>query len=304
MGTTYSIKFAENEQYPVNIIQAKIDSTLYEINQQMSTYIDDSEITLFNQLNAYEKFVISQEFADVIQMSQVIHKYSNGAFDPTIHNLVKLWGFGNQESSFEPPTQSEIEDVLKTVGMQNIQLFSRGIRKLSNEVELDLSAIAKGYGVDVVFENLVSLGLTQLMVEIGGEVRCSEKSVNHSTWKIGIQNPILDNSESIIEIINLSDMSMATSGSYNNNFEYDGKLYSHTINPKTGYPIDNNIVSVTIIAPLCALADGLATALSVMDVEDGLQLINSIDNIECCMYKYKDGLERFESNGFNQYLSN
>ena len=285
MGTTYSIKIIDNklQHIDINNVKSKIDSVLQAVNQQMSTYIPDSEISRFNRLISEDWFTISTDFYDVIVMSQEISRLTKGAFDITIGPIMELWGFSKDlmQNDWQPPPNLEIEKVLQFIGFNNIAVGKNSIKKANPNIKIDLNAIAKGYGVDIVFELLRDLGFTGILVEIGGEVRCSGYNNEDNYWKIGIDKPILDMipGTELQAVISLNNNALATSGDYRNYFKYNGKLFSHTINPVTGYPMQNRVASASVIAQDCMTADALATALMVMGKE-GIELINSLDEVE------------------------
>lgn len=285
MGTTYSIKIVDNVPQDINVnsVKTKIDSILQIVNQQMSTYIPDSEISRFNLLISKDWFPVSNEFYDVIIMAQEISRLTNGAFDITVGPIIDLWGFGSDlnQSSWQPPSEVEIKKVIQSIGFNNIAVGKNSIKKVNIDTKIDLNAIAKGYGVDVVFELLRDLGFTDILVEIGGEVRCSGYNNEGEYWKIGIDKPILNiiPGVELQAVISLDNKALATSGDYRNYFKYNSKIYSHTIDPVTGYPIKNNVASVSVTAPNCMTADALATALMVIG-KDGIELINSLDEVE------------------------
>ncbi|NHZ84683.1 MAG: hypothetical protein GWP19_02245, partial [Planctomycetia bacterium] len=239
-------------------------------------------------------FTISTDFYDVIIMAQKISRLTEGAFDITVGPIMKLWRFNRdlKQNDWQPPTNQEIEKVLQLVGFNNIAVGKNSIKKVNPNIKIDLNAIAKGYGVDVVFELLKDLGYTDILVEIGGEVRCSGYNNEGNYWKIGIDKPILDimPGAELQAVISLDNKALATSGDYRNYFEYNGKLFSHMIDPVTGYPTQNNIASVSVTAPNCMTADALATALMVMG-KNGIELINSMDDVEAMIIIRKNDTE-------------
>lgn len=285
MGTTYSIKIINNVVQPIDInaVKNEIDSVLQVVNQQMSTYITDSEISRFNWLKSKDWFAISTNFYDVIVIAQEISRLTKGAFDITVGPIIDLWGFSGdlKQNTWQPPTDQEIEETIKSIGFNNIAVGKNAIKKNISDIKIDLNAIAKGYGVDVVFELLNGLGYTDILVEIGGEVRCSGYNNEGNYWKIGIDKPILDvqPGTELQAVIALNNRALATSGDYRNYFKYEGELFSHMIDPITGYPTTNDIASASVTAPTCMAADALATALMVMG-EKGINLINTLDEIE------------------------
>lgn len=287
MGTTYSIRIINDTGKKVNsmVLKTQIDSVLISINQQMSTYINDSEISIFNSGNNNDWQYISQEFHEVIRFSQNISKLTNGAFDITVSPLVNIWGFGTfNQIDWKLPNKKEIENILNKVGYQNIEIKTDSIRKINSATTIDLNAIAKGFGVDAVFDFLTDKGFNRLLVEVGGEVRCSGNNKYGTTWTVGIDQPIFDAvpGSNLEDIIELENGALATSGDYRNYFYYRDKIYSHTIDPRTGFPIEGGIASASVIAPTCMMADALATALMVMGME-GINLVEQLDNVEALL---------------------
>ncbi len=302
MGTTYSVKIVNNlpQHIDINNVKSKIDSVLQAVNQQMSTYITDSEISRFNRLMSKEWFTVSTDFYNVIVMAQEISRLTEGAFDITVGPIMELWGFNRdlKYNAWQPPTDDEIREIKKSIGFNNIAVGKNSIKKNNPDTKIDLNAIAKGYGVDVVFELLRDMGFTNILVEIGGEVRGTGYNNDGNYWKIGIDKPILNITPGteFQAVISLNNRALATSGDYRNYFEYEGELFSHTIDPVTGYPTQNHIASASVTAPNCMTADALATALMVFGKE-GVALINSLDEVEAMI------IIRTDENNFNSVKS-
>lgn len=270
MGTTYQVKIAQEEisQNELKTLRSKVDSALAEVNHQMSTYDPGSEISRFNRFKDTTAFEVSVEFIEVVQEALKIYESSGTAFDITVAPLVNLWGFGVKGNRIVPPTKKEIDSVLKNIGSDHLRVEGNTkLKKKIPDLNLDLSAIAKGYGVDVVAGILRRRQFDNFMVEIGGEVYAQGEKAGGDFWKIGIDTPHLASlpGQHIQAILSLKDVAVATSGDYRNFFEYDGKLFSHTIDPVSGYPVKHDLASVTIIAQNCMKADALATAMMVME---------------------------------------
>jgi len=311
MGTTYQVKIAQISisENRLQNIRAKVDSALIEVNRQMSTYDPGSEISRFNKLKDTTKFDVSRQFITVVKQALMVYGSSEAAFDITVAPLVNLWGFGINRQRIAPPTKKEISSVLKSIGSRHLVVKGEnGLKKNVPNLQLDLSAIAKGYGVDVVSRILNHGQFNNFMVEIGGEVYAQGEKTGGNLWKIGIDAPSLASlpGQNIQAILSLKDVAVATSGDYRNYFEYDGKIYSHTIDPVTGYPVTHNLASATVIAKNCMKADALATALMVMGKEKGILYIESIKNAEALFIirKDKESYETFQSSGFERYLQN
>ncbi|GAB4378559.1 MAG: FAD:protein FMN transferase [Calditrichia bacterium] len=275
MGTTYSVKILKSDVERSGVENSKletgIDSTLQALNQQMSTYIDSSEISLFNRWQQTDWFPISPDFARVLEQALQISRESEGAFDITVEPLVNLWGFGPEKREVLVPTEEEITARKKLVGYHHLSVRHSppAVKKDLPGVQCDLGAIAKGYAVDKIAEYLDSLNLSNYMVEIGGEIRTRGKNANGKPWRIGIATPeeIVD----VYKVLPLSNIGIATSGDYRNYFEKDGVRYSHTIDPQTGRPITHKLASVSVVHPSCMVADAFATAIDVMGPEKGYQ---------------------------------
>lgn len=273
MGTTYSIKYFPGENIPKRSeLTALINSKLREINSLMSTYKRDSEITKFNNTKAGVEFKISRDFYYVLDHALLVAEQTEGFFDPTIGPIVNLWGFGPAGIK-EVPTEQMIAATLKKVGYRKIILADdmSFIKKNVDGVYLDLSASAKGYGVDAISEILQKNNVKNFMVEIGGEVKTQGKK-GKASWKIAIETPDLNNNRPYEAVLELDNQAVATSGSYRNFYTKEGKTFSHTINPKTGRPITHNLVSVTVIDnDSCMEADTFATALMAIGGEKSFE---------------------------------
>ena len=308
MGTTYTIKVAgvvlNNSAYEQ--LQTQIDSVLQEVNYALSTYIPDSEISQFNAEKNTAPVIISPTMARILKKALEIHALSNGAFDITVHPLVQLWGFGNMGPRWEPPHETEIEACLQRIGSQHLRLEDRSLTKALPNLELDLSAIAKGYGVDEVARLLTQLGYDQYMVEIGGEVVCAGHNAAEVPWSIGIQYPEFTYSFAVrlIGSVGLVDRALATSGNYRNFFEFENQLYSHMINPATGYPVPNLLVSASVIAKDCMTADALATAIMILGSAAGVQMVEKLSEVECYLVEMDENGEvsTIASSGLNIFL--
>ncbi|MGB0445044.1 MAG: FAD:protein FMN transferase [Porticoccaceae bacterium] len=298
MGTTYSITVVA-DQLPPDDLSQQIDRLLSKVDSSMSTYKDESEISRFNRLSVGQTQKISSEFAEVIRISQKIWHQSNGAFDPTIGPLVDLWGFGPVDREGQVPSSESIEQVLSNVGFESIVLEDLTLFKLA-PVALDVSAVAKGYAVDLVANHLEMLALPDYLVEIGGEIRVSGTNPDGQPWRIALEQPQLF--AAVDRVIEISDSAIATSGDYRNYFEKDGVRYSHTIDPRTGMPIRHKLASVSVIAESCAEADAWATALSVMGAVESKKLANQLGLAVYMLVREDDQFVAQHSDKFEQYL--
>ena len=282
MGTSYHISYQLPKGVDEAAIQAAIDKRLQDINDSMSTYQADSTISKFNQLGKDTLIAIDADFSHVLEASRQVYELSGGAFDPTVMPLIETWGFGSTmtvERLQSPPTALEIAQAKALVDFKSVIQKEQSIYKTKDGVELDFSAVAKGYGVDVIADVLRDdYQIRNYMVEIGGEVATSGVSGQQQPWQIAIDAPIEGSTVSarqtvavIRQPINISNnMHLATSGNYRNSVVFDGKHYSHTIDPTTGEPIVGGAPSVTVAAETVALADAWATALTAMPYEKAL----------------------------------
>ncbi len=298
MGTTYEVKI--NQVYPQNIdlISKNIDSILLAVNQSMSTYIPNSEISLINNNQSNQVFVLSDDFKYVLEKSLEYYVLTDGAFDVTIRPLLKLWGFRGKEI-YSAPDQNAIKNVLKYVGSDNILLSSNKFSKKHPKLELDFGAIAKGYAVDKISDYLTELGYLVHYVEIGGEIICKGKD-----WNIKVAYPEFL-SDKGFKVLKLNNQAVATSGTYNQFIEIDNFEYSHIFDSRLGKPAKNKILSVTVISDKCIDTDALSTSLKVLGKDKGLDLINQIDQIECMFILKEDGvLKDYYSNNFSRFLLN
>ena len=266
MGTTYNITLypSDNEALDAKQVQQQIDDSLKRINQQMSTWIKDSEISLFNKSKSTQWYPISAEFARVVEAAQSISKLSNGAFDITVGPLINIWGFG-QDFKNNNPNDATIAAAKENTGYRKLEVRSTppALRKQLPQLQINLSAIAKGYAVDAIADQLAAAGIDDYLVEIGGEIRANGVKPNKSLWRIAIEKPSTKE-RSIQQGLLLDNTGVATSGDYRNYFERGGQRYSHTIDPETGRPITHQLASITILHKSAMMADGLATAIMVL----------------------------------------
>lgn len=272
MGTTYSVKWVAEDDANTTDLQAALDKELDAVNQAMSTYLPDSELSRFNQLPPDSEIEASEALHYVLSVAQEISRKSQGAFDITVGPLVNLWGFGPRGRVLSAPDPDKIDRLRARVGYQKLSISSKGtqVRK-DADLYVDLSSIAKGYGVDAMAAVLEARGINNYLVEIGGELRTKGQKPQGRSWQIAIESPLADGSRQVQKVVSLDDIAVATSGDYRNYFEENGVRYSHTIDPATGSPIDHRLASVTVLRPTCTEADGLATALMVMGEESAYQ---------------------------------
>ncbi|MEM1067683.1 MAG: FAD:protein FMN transferase [Planctomycetota bacterium] len=274
MGTKYTVKVFRPEAMAVEPkdLQIQIDGLLRRINDQMSTYLDHSEISRFNQSSSLDWVEVSADFATVVQFALKVAEQSDGALDVTVGPLVNAWNFGPEPRDTEPPSESVLAELSEYVGFEklSVRMDPPALKKSHPNVRVDLSSIAKGFAVDKVVALLDEQGAKNVFVEIGGEVRTAG-SKDGQWWKVGIQLP--DAASDVVMIAHSlntgsdGDQAMATSGDYRNYFESDGVRYSHTIDPATSRPITHSLASVSVVADSCMAADAWATALNVLGAD-------------------------------------
>ena len=269
MGTTWSLNMVPGSPGTDSaVLKQRLQARLDQINGLMSTYDPESELSRFNSQAGTDWYPVSEDTARVIDVSQEISAISGGAFDISIGPLVELWGFGAGERRAKTPTEGQIRENLARIGYKNIQL-RRGptaIKKQIPELQIDLSAVAKGYAVDALAKILEQQGINNYLLEIGGELQVSGHRGDESPWQIAIEKP-LEDVRDVATIFPLTNTALATSGNYRNFYVEDGQRYSHTIDPVSGKPIRHKLASVTVLARTCARADALATALMVLGDE-------------------------------------
>jgi thiamine biosynthesis lipoprotein len=303
METTYMVKVVADRFSKTRHLQALIDERLEAVDASMSTFRPGSEISRFNTLDkAGESFSPSKDFLAVMRVAAEINKATGGAWDGTLDPLITLWGFGREQQSGRVPTRAEIEALLPRVGFDRIEITPEGrLVKGDGRLTLDLASIAKGYGVDAVARLLAEQGYSDYLVEVGGEVYAAGHRLDGKPWRVGINRPDRAAGFSeVFRVVALSDKGFATSGDYRNYFEAGGRTYSHILDPRTGHPIQSGVVSASVMADTCTLADGLATALMVMGPEAGLALVETLPNVEALIIVHPaDGsLEEHASRGF------
>ncbi|MDX1518480.1 MAG: FAD:protein FMN transferase [Gammaproteobacteria bacterium] len=307
MGTEYLLKIADRKAaQEKQRISETVTKLLSDINQAMSTYIEDSELSRINRAPATDWIPVSDELWEVLLEADRISRLSNGAFDITVGPLVNLWGFGPRKVTADMlPDENTISRTMQTIGYKHIEYNPEGkkIRKNVPDLYIDLSGIAKGYAVDRIADILDALGYKNYMIEIGGELRVKGRRSADRGWQVGIEKPLVDR-RSVHRVIRLQDTGMATSGDYRNFFEIDGKRYSHTIDPNTGNPVTHELASVSVLHDSAMTADALATALNVMGAESGIQLAEE-RGITAMFIKHsgKEFDEKF-TGGFDRHILN
>lgn len=290
MGTTYTIRYLPQAGCPtIQEMHGLVEKELARINQQMSTYLKDSEVSRFNASASTDWFPVSIETAQVVELAQQISIVSDGAFDITVAPLVNLWGFGPIKHDPEIPSEAELKAAQALVGYKNLEvrLDPPALKKSHPGLQIDLSAIAQGDGSDRVGQVIRSSGIANYFVEIGGEIVTLGNRVDGQPWQVGIEAP-REFERSVQAVIGISGMAITTSGNYRSFFEVDGQQYSHTIDPSTGRPVTHALASATAVGNNCALADAVATCMMVVGPERGLELAESQGWAVVLMHR-KDG---------------
>jgi len=294
MGTTYTVKYIvhpETGRLPdTGQVSKDIQKRLDTINQLMSTYIPDSELSRLNTHKEKTPFQVSEDTYRVFQMAQQISKMTDGAFDITVGPIVNAYGFGPAPKQSQPPDDEMLAVLRQRVGYQMIKINSetKTISKSRPDLYCDLSAIAKGYAVDEIAELLENRGIQDYMVEIGGETRVKGKNVKGTPWRIAIEKPVIQK-RFIQRVIDMTDAAIATSGDYRNFHMNGDTLLSHTIDPRTGKPVTHNLASVSVIDTSCMRADALATAFMVLGAKQGYNLAEENGIAALFMTRQPDG---------------
>ncbi|WP_421893803.1 FAD:protein FMN transferase [Marinoscillum sp.] len=285
MGTiVYNVKYMGED---VPNYKREVDSVLQAFNQSLSTYIPDSEISLLNRTGSIR--YPTKMFSEVLESSRKVFELTGGAFDPTVGPLVNAWGFG-PDKSVSVPDSLVIDSLRSLVGFQRIISLGTEV-SMDSGMYLDFSAIAKGYAVDLVAEFLEGKGFEHYMVEIGGEVRASGQNQDNEIWKIGIEDPLVaSNDQRLLAIVQLDDLSMATSGNYRNYYQVGDRTIAHTIDPRTGYNTSHNLLSASVFAADCMTADAYATAFMVLGVEASKEVVASADLEAFLIYQDDQGI--------------
>lgn len=303
LGTTYHITVVADQPAPADL-DIRLAAIIDRVDNAMSTYKAESELSRFNRAQMDVRQPISAEFAEVVAISLKVWRVSDGAFDPTVGPLVNLWGFGPDLTDDQIPAQGAIAEALAKTGFERLQLLGydgQMYLEKSAPVALDLSAVAKGYAVDLIADYLEMLALPDYLVELGGEVRVSGSNPEGQPWRVAIETPTLLGG--VEQVIHLQAKSLATSGDYRNYFERDGRRYSHTIDPRSGYPIDHPLASVTVIMQRCAEADAWSTAFMVMGDEQAIETADRLGIAVYMLVRDGEGFSVRSSRAFDAYLA-
>ncbi|MGB5165003.1 MAG: FAD:protein FMN transferase [Woeseiaceae bacterium] len=303
MGTQFTVKITRHsEALDEARLRPQLDALLQGVNQMMSTYLRDSEISRFNSSQGVDWQSVSIEFCNSVVESLELSELTDGGFDITAAPLVNLWGFGPEEIGFEPPTDAAIADVMTYVGYDKLRAdcSQPAVRRLAEGLMLDMSAYGKGYAVDRLADWLGAMGVEDYLVEIGGELRVAGHNAAHQPWAIGIEVPRAGVREPYT-VVHVSDTAIATSGDYRNFFEYEGVRYSHEIDVRTGRPVTHQLAAVSIIDTQAARADALATGLLVMGPQAGMELAIRENIAAMFLTRTNSGIEERVSPRFEEF---
>ncbi|MBO1319209.1 FAD:protein FMN transferase [Acanthopleuribacter pedis] len=303
MGTFYSVKVITDNPSAHKDLSSEIQKTLDRVDHLMSHWKESSEVSRFNRLHPDAAITLSAETAVVVQAALDIAQQTNGRFDPTLAPLIELWGFGVKDRRGFPEPEA-IQAAQARFGFQHLVLENGQLRKTLPDLTLNLSAIAKGYGVDAVAQMLREKNLARFMVEVGGEIYAEGNNARNQAWRLAVENPVLQDPNQPIAISSLQGAALATSGDYRNYFEHEGKTYTHIIDPAKGYPVERHIASVSVIAPTCMQADGLATAFMVLSPEEAIAVCESMEGVACliAVYDESEGYRLFQSNNASRWF--
>lgn len=302
MGTSYHVTVVADPSHIPADLGEGIFAAVDAVDKAMTTYSNESELMALNRAAVGEPFALTAPLAEVLSIAQRIYRDSEGAFDPSVASLVNLWGFGPDKGRDEPPSPREIELLLSEVGFDALALdITAQTATRLRDIQLDLSAVAKGYGADMVADYLRSQGYANFLVEVGGEMVLSGTRPDGEPWRIAVETPD-PSGRGIQKVIPVSDVAVATSGDYRNYFERDGRRFSHTIDPRTGYPISHNLASVTVLANTAAEADALATVFMVMGEEKALAFAEERSIPVFLLVKEDTGFGEVSSSAFESLL--
>lgn len=265
-GTSYNITYQSDKN-----MKEEIEKVLQEVDNSLSPFNEKSVIT---KVNNNQPVTLSEYFLDVFNLAKEVNKESFGAFDITVAPLVNAWGFGFKNGKM--PSETQVDSIRSFIGFKHVELKDGKIVKDDPRVMLDCSAIAKGFGVDMVAKRLDEEGIENYMVEIGGEIVAKGTNDKQKPWNIGVTKPTDDSlsvNQELQTVLSITNTAMATSGNYRNFYYKGGKKYAHTIDPMTGYPVQHNILSATVLGPTCAMADAYATSFMVLGLEKAKQVL-------------------------------
>lgn len=295
-GTIYHVSYQSGENMDGDVVRE-----MERVNASLSMFNKNSVISKINRGETEETDSL---FVRMFEAAMQINRESGGAFDITVAPLSNAWGFGFKHEEF--PSPEKIDSLLQYIGMDKLTLAGGKLKKSVEGMQMDASSIAKGLGVDLVADYFNAKGLKNYMVEIGGEVRVKGRNDKGRAWRIGVDKPVDDTvmqNRSLEFVVSLSSGALATSGNYRNFYIRDGKKYAHTINPKTGYPVQRDILSASVYAPTCMEADAYATAFMVLGTDEAKKVIENNPELEACfIYEEGDSQKIWMSEGFKKMV--
>ncbi|MEO1202514.1 MAG: FAD:protein FMN transferase [Pseudomonadota bacterium] len=305
MGTTWNIKVTD---FPEDVdrlaLRDDLEALMVSSERALSTYLPGSDLSRFNANTSIDWISVSLELCTIVDIALELGRMSGGTFDVTVGPLVNLWGFGPEGARNDPPGAEQVTSALELTGHQQLEADCDrpALKKARPEVYVDLSAFAKGYTVDKLAYELNARGVSNYLVEIGGELRAHGLNASGKPWSIAIEEPRLSG-RSVQTIVGLSDSGMATSGDYRNFFQHEDTLYSHTIDPRTGLPIAHDGASVTVVAESTGFADAMATALLVLGPDDGIEFAERHDIAALFLVRTESGIHERRSAQFETEVS-
>lgn len=303
MGTSYRVDVAD---VPAGVTEDSlrdgVERVLTRIERQMSTYRSDSELSRFNDSDSTAWVTVSEDTATVVATALHVSRVSGGAFDVTVGPLVELWGFGVDRRSRHRPSAQALSTALARVGFERLEarLAPPALRKQRPDLTVDLSAIAKGFGVDRVADHLQAAGIGNYLIDIGGELRGRGRGPRGAEWSVAIEQPG-GGGTAAMSVVRLDDAAIATSGTYRSYFDEGGQLYSHIIDPRTGMPVTHALASVSVIAPTTMRADALATAVLVLGPDEGLRLADKEGLAALLVVRSDKGFQARRTQEFARY---
>ncbi|HWH69209.1 MAG TPA: FAD:protein FMN transferase [Candidatus Sulfotelmatobacter sp.] len=300
MGSVYTVKLVEAQlsDQQIEALKTQVDNRLKEVNRQMSHYQPDSELSRFNRAPAHTPFAVSADFAGIARQTLELNRRSQGAFNPTLAPVINLWGFGERTEVRRTPSKAQLQEALKNTGCQRLSVTARDeLVKDIPGLQVDLSAIAKGFGVDAMAQVLRAHHLTNFYVSISGEVFTSGHNAKGQQWQVGISVPLTDwrPGDPILTVLAVSGLAVSTSGDYQKYFvDSQGRRLCHIFDPKTGWPVQHQLGSVSVVADTCTLADALSTTLFVLGPEAGQRFIESYTNA-AALFIVRQGQDDFRA---------
>lgn len=300
MGTSWAIKLIQEPESAV-IEHQRIQGRLDEIEQAMSNWVEDSDVSRFNRMTQ-GCLLVSEHTERVASMANIVSEKSHGYFDATLSPLIELWGFGVVEEPPEEPSADLFNQIMSETGFSNVLTTERQLCKQRDQIAVNYSAIAKGYAVDQLAELIIEAGYSSFLVEVGGELYGQGTKPKGDNWKVGIEKPGYGFTQELYSTLELNGVAIATSGDYRNYYEIDSVRYSHIINPKTGRPVSHRAASVTVISESAMVADAWATALLAAGPVEGMQMAEE-HQLVVLMILHADTKDQVNEQGFEQLIS-